>query len=66
MNNIGDLLHWLKANPDMIILIGVCFVSIAAFSSMKKKGSSFIVTIGGIVTLGALGVLAGVIAAAYA
>ena len=66
MNNIGDLLHWLKANPDMIILIGLCFIGAAAFSSLKTKGKSAWYAIGSIVTLGALGVLVGLLFAANA
>ena len=40
MNNIGAALGWLKANPDIIVLIGVVFLVGATLVDAKKNKKS--------------------------
>jgi hypothetical protein len=64
MNNIGDLLHWLKANPDMLVLIGVAILVVCAVIEAKKKGKNVWYVVGSVFTLASAGLLIGVLAAA--
>ena len=60
MNNIGAALGWLKANPDMIVLIGVVFLVGATLVDAKKNKKSIWYVVGSVATLTVTGVLTGV------
>ena len=60
MNNIGAAMLWLKANPDMIILIGVVFLIAATVIDARSRNKSVLYMIGSVATLTAAGVLFGV------
>tara|TARA_R110000850_G_scaffold11976_3_gene40705 strand:- start:5450 stop:5650 length:201 start_codon:yes stop_codon:yes gene_type:complete len=60
MNNIGAAMLWLKANPDMIILIGVVFLVVATVIDAKLRNKSVLYMIGSVAALTAAGVLFGV------
>ena len=60
MNTTGAALSWLKANPDMIVLIGVVFLVGATLVDAKQNKKSIWYVVGSVATLTVVGVLTGV------
>ena len=64
MNNTGAILHWLHSNPDVIMIIGILFLTVSIAVPAVQKGKSVLYIAGSIVTMAAVGILIGVAFAA--